>query len=77
MKRAIFHKLNNVIATHWNGNLLSAQSFGCYLNAWFGLWITIDNVIDLVNFLSIKDWKILFNFDDIGCANILLGSLHI
>ena len=45
------------------------------MNAWFGFWITIDNVIDLVNFLSIKGWEILFNFNDLGCADILFGNI--
>ena len=33
--------------------------------------------MDLVNFLNIKSWEILFNFDDFGYTNILLGNLHI
>jgi len=77
VKRVVFYELSDVITTHRNDNLLSGQSFGHHLNVWFGLWITIDNIMDLVNFLSIKGWEILFNFDDLRCADILLRSLYV
>jgi len=73
MKRAVLHELSNVIPTHRNDNLLSGWSFGCHLNVWFGLWITINNVMDLVDFLSIKGWEILFNFDD---SDVLIPCLE-
>jgi len=31
----------------------------------------------LVNFLSIKGREILFNFNDLGCADILFGNLYV
>ena len=33
--------------------------------------------MNLVNFFSIKGWEILFNFNDLRCADILLGNLYV
>jgi len=33
--------------------------------------------MNLVDFLGIKGWEVLFNFDDLGCADTLLGNLYI
>ena len=77
MKRAVLYKLGNIIIIHQNDDLFSGQSLGYYLNMWFGLWTTVDNFMDLVDFLNIESWKVILNFNNLRCANILLGGLHV
>jgi len=52
-------------------------SFHGHLNTRFHLWSTLNNVVDLVNFLCINERECFFNLDDFQSIGILLRDLDI
>ena len=64
MKWAILYEFANVITTYQNDDLFSQWSFRDHSNARFGIYVTIDNFMDLINFLNTDSWKDIFDFDN-------------
>ena len=57
--------------------MFSRQTFSCHLDARLWFTLSVDNAVDLVDFTSIKRWKCLFDFQDIGRAGRVVGGLSV
>ena len=60
----IFHKDTVVLTAHQNNNLLSRGTLSCHLDLWFWLWVAFDNVINLINLLSIKSQECFLDLEN-------------
>jgi len=62
MKRQALHERIDIVPAHRNNYLFSRRTFGCHLDTWFWFGLAIDNVINLVNLLSVEGREHFFDF---------------
>ena len=77
MNQGVFHKLVNIIITYGDNDLFPGQALSCYLDVRFRLGGSLDNVVDLINFLHSYRRKSFLDLDNVHHINILLGGLSI
>ena len=65
MKRQTLHERTDIFPTHRDDYLFSGWTFGCHLDMWFWFDLAIDNVIYLINLLSIEGREHIFDFQNI------------
>jgi len=65
MKGQVFHEGIDVVFAHGDDYLFSQETFGCHLNLRLQLWISFNNVVDLVNFLSVESWKCFLDLENV------------
>ena len=65
MKGRVFHEGIDVVFAYRDNYLFPQGTFGCHLNLRLQLQISFNNVVDLVNFLSIESWKCFFDLENI------------
>jgi len=54
MKRQALYERIGIVPTHRDNYLFPRRTFGCYLDMQFWFGLAIDNVINLVNLLSVE-----------------------
>jgi len=77
MKRQALHERIDIVPAHRNNYLFPRRIFGHHLDMrfWFGL--AIDNVINLVNLLSIEEREHFFDFQYFRCVVGHFGGLSV
>ena len=58
------HKDTVVLATHQNNNLLSRGTPSHHLDSWFWLWVAFNDIVNLINLLSIKSWECFLDLEN-------------
>ena len=64
MESQIFHEDTVVLAAHWNNNLLFRGILSHHLDSWFWLQVAFDDVINLINLLSIKSQECFLDLEN-------------
>ena len=64
MKEQIFHEDTNVVAAHWNNDLFLRETLSCHLDMWLWFRVAFDNVIDLIDLLSIESQECFLDLED-------------
>lgn len=65
------HELLDIVTVHWNNDLLSWQTFGSYINVWFGFITSLDDFLNIVDFTCFQRWKGILDFENfLSVANL-------
>ena len=77
MKRRALHERISIFPAYRDDNLFSGWTLCHHLDArfWFGL--TIDDVVYLINLLSIEEREYFFDFQNLQCVVERFGCLSI
>ena len=77
MKRRALYERIDIFPAHRDDDLFSGWTLCCHLDARFWFSLTIDNVVYLINLLSIEGRERFFDFQKFRCVVGHFGCLSV
>ena len=65
MNARYFYEFGLVVDTHRNYDLLSKKPLCCYIDFWLWVITTIDNLVNVINFVCLKLGEYFFDFQNV------------